>query len=268
MERKRTNSGSVGITVLLLIALIGVSGYVVYDKVFAEKEPKQEENIKQEEQIKQEEKEEVLDATSSEVTSLLNGISSSPSAFCGVWDYYKDSKVEVGSLSNSLVFDIALGHLKASGIEVLTTGTTFTASQVDQEIQKYFGKNYVFTHKTIESCPKFTYDASTQTYTVGVSGCGGICGFPNLKKIVSAVRRTNTIELGIRVLFVGSIESSAQPAYYQDYQKTKLLTDLATDSYGLVEETDANLSKGTLYKMVFTLEDGHYVFTSSEPVSE
>lgn len=250
------------IVVALLVVIIGLGGYVLYDKILSEDSKiSTEEKVKKEE--KKEEKEVALDVTSKEVTDLFNSITSGWNKYCGVDNYFADKKVTVDDIDNDLASSIMLYNLIESGVKH-AEGSTFTKKQVEDIIVKLFGKKYKYTYKTINSCPSFTYDEAKELYTAGPSGCGGICGPHNMKKVVKATKTDSKIELYVRVLFVGSGENIK---YYNDYKTTKEVS-VETNENGFALENDANYQKGSLYKMTFTKEDNNYVFTSSEPVNE
>ena len=105
-----------------------------------------------------------------------------------------------------------------------------------------------------------------------MSACGGTCGPRDYVKIVKATKTDSKIELNIRVLFRGDEEFKnaggySYPKYYKDSKKT-IEVDLTRDYENIPLETSENYQKGSLYKMIFTNEDGNYVFTSSELVNE
>ena len=88
----------------------------------------------------------------------------------------------------------------------------------------------------------------------------------NLKKVVRALKNDQTIELYVRVLFAGGVDTTD---YYKDYNKTQKVEGLEMDSNNLFPiESDNNVAKGSLYKLTFENEDGNYVFVSSELVNE
>lgn len=137
-------------------------------------------------------------------------------------------------------------------------GKNFTEDQLNEKIKEIFGKNYKFEHKNYPSCPAWNYNAINKTYEYSGDGCGGSCGQISLRQVVKAIKTDNTIETYVRVLFVNVDK------YYKDYNKTIEVTDLEKAGDGTVKESANNLAKGSLYKVIFTNEDGHYVFTSSE----
>lgn len=272
MEEKKKNAGHTFLIVLLVLALIGTSGYIVYDK-FIVKESKQESQV-----VKKDDEDEektdimVLEVTDSEVRDVFKKISTGLTAYCGVNDYYKNVKVTSNDISNDLAFNIAVLQIYndkvAQGIQspFSAVGDAFTATEVETKIASTFGKDYKFTHKTFELCPTFSYDATNNKYVIPAApGCGGTCGPSNLKKIVKAIKNDKIMELYVRVLFAGG---ASETDYYKDFNKTQKVGGLETNwNTGFATDSDANVAKGSLYKMIFEKEDNAYVFVSSELVS-
>lgn len=267
----KKGAGFLIIIVALLIALLGLGGYLIYDKFIAPEEDNKKTEEKEKKEEKKEEKETALDVTSKEVTDLFSSITTGWNKYCGVNNYFTDKKVTTTDIDNDLASSIMLYNLIKSGVKY-DEGSTFTKKQVEDTIIKLFGKNYKYTYKTINSCPSFTYDASKEVYTAGPSGCGGTCGATVMKKVVKAIKTDSKMVLYVRVLFPGdkeSVDENNRPymKYYKYNSDEELQLDRIPGNY-LPEEKDTNYQKGSLYKMTFTKEDNNYVFTSSEPVNE
>ena len=263
------------LVVILVLALIMTTGYIVYDKFIAGGEVEEKNDDNKVNTIKEDISEQLVDVdvNSTEIQDLFSNISHGLNSYCGINYYYQDKKIFAGDLSNDLVFDIVLLQLyndrKAQGelYPFSQIGDGFTVNELDEKITSTFGKNYSFTHRTINSCPVFEYDSVNQKYVINSSpGCGGTCGAMNLKKVVRALKNDQTIELYVRVLFAGGVDTTD---YYKDYNKTQKVEGLEMDSNNFFPiESDNNVAKGSLYKLTFENEDGNYVFVSSELVNE
>lgn len=249
----------------LLIVVMGLGGYILYDKFG---ETKETENTEEKKEEKKEEKVENLEVTSKEVTDLFSSITIGWNRYCGVNNYFTDKKVSTNDMDNDIVTAIVLSNLNKTGV-TFNEGSTFTKKQVEDTITKLFGKNYKYTYKTIDSCPIFTYDETKEVYTAGPSDCGGTCGAIAMKKVVKAIKTDSKIELYVRALFpeMATDENGYAYAKYYKYKSNEEI-QLERDYNNNPTETDANYQKGSLYKMTFTKEDNNYVFTSSEPVNE
>lgn len=275
MSERKKNKGLIMLVVILVLALIMTTGYIVYDKFIAGGEVEDKNDDNKVNTIKEDISEQLVDVdvNSTEIQDLFSNISHGLNSYCGINYYYQDKKIFAGDLSNDLVFDIILSQLyndrKAQGelYPFSQIGDGFTVNELDEKITSTFGKNYSFTHRTINSCPVFEYDSVNQKYVINSSpGCGGTCGAMNLKKVVRALKNDQTIELYVRVLFAGGVDTTD---YYKDYNKTQKVEGLEMDSNNFFPiESDNNVAKGSLYKLTFENEDGNYVFVSSELVNE
>ena len=275
MSERKKNKGLIMLVVILVLALIMTTGYIVYDKFIAGEEVEEKNDDNKVNTIKEDISEQLVDVdvNSTEIQDLFSNISHGLNSYCGINYYYQDKKIFAGDLSNDLVFDIILSQLyndrKAQGelYPFSQIGDGFTVNELDEKITSTFGKNYSFTHRTINSCPVFEYDSVNQKYVINSSpGCGGTCGAMNLKKVVRALKNDQTIELYVRVLFAGGVDTTD---YYKDYNKTQKVEGLEMDSNNFFPiESDNNVAKGSLYKLTFENEDGNYVFVSSELVNE
>lgn len=275
MSERKKNKGLIMLVVILVLALIMTTGYIVYDKFIAGGEVEEKNDDNKVNTIKEDISEQLVDVdvNSTEIQDLFSNISHGLNSYCGINYYYQDKKIFAGDLSNDLVFDIVLSQLyndrKAQGelYPFSQIGDGFTVNELDEKITSTFGKNYSFTHRTINSCPVFEYDSVNQKYVINSSpGCGGTCGAMNLKKVVRALKNDQTIELYVRVLFAGGVDTTD---YYKDYNKTQKVEGLEMDSNNFFPiESDNNVAKGSLYKLTFENEDGNYVFVSSELVNE
>lgn len=275
MSERKKNKGLIMLVVILVLALIMTTGYIVYDKFIAGGEVEDKNDDNKVNTIKEDISEQLVDVdvNSTEIQDLFSNISHGLNSYCGINYYYQDKKIFAGDLSNDLVFDIILSQLyndrKAQGelYPFSQIGDGFTVNELDEKITSTFGKNYSFTHRTINSCPVFEYDSVNQKYVINSSpGCGGTCGAMNLKKVVRALKNDQTIELYVRVLFADGVDTTD---YYKDYNKTQKVEGLEMDSNNFFPiESDNNVAKGSLYKLTFENEDGNYVFVSSELVNE
>lgn len=256
----------------LLFIILGLVLYICYDKgligenvedIIKTVETNDEEKTSTEEEKNEAE---VLEVVSNDVRHLFNTLTTGTGQYCGVWNYFTDKKVTASDISNDLASAIVLNSLYNNGMAINRKATIFTKNQMATEIRKIFGKDYSYEHKDIDICPSYKYDTTTETYTVGDGQCNGACGAPNKAKIVKAIKENDNIEIYVRVLF-SSLNDSVSTVYYKDVNKTQ---PVSVEKAGVVDYSisDETFSEGSLYKMIFTLEDGNYIFTSSEPVTK
>ncbi len=266
---KKKSSGMVIFLLLVIIAILGV--YICYQEGLLEIKPEEKvvnktEN-KKEEVEKQEpvEEIEVLEVVDNDVRHLFETLTTGLGEYCGIWNYFTEEKVTPQDIPNNLATSIALNSLYKNGIAIDRKGTTFTDTQLNSKIKEIFGSNYEYENEDIDICPTYTYDEENHTYTTGDKTCSGICTVPNKAKIVKAYKKGDTIEIYVRVLF-SNVGEQIPTTYYKDFNKTEPIEVEKTSplDYNISDET---YKEGSLYKMTFTSEQGNYIFTSSEAVT-
>lgn len=270
-QNHKKGKGMVVLVVVLIVIILALVGYLVYDKVFADSIKKDEKDTvltekKKEKEEKEEVKTEELDVNSTEVQSLYTNLTTGHSQYGGIWDYFKDQTVRSQDIPDFIVSSIALSRLSESGVINLSAQNRFSASEIDRVVDQIFGKNYRYIHSTIQGCPVFFYDASTNMYTSDIPQCGGTSGPGNEAKVVKALKKGDKLEIYTRVVFMTPSSIGSDYTYYKDYNHTQVV-EVSRDSMNAMLRENTNYEKGTLYKMVFTLEDGNYVFVSSEPTT-
>lgn len=246
------------IIAILLIALLGSVGYTIYDKVL-KKENTPEKELQQEKTTK--ETEEYLEITDQLVLDTIDKIDSALGYYCGTEkEYMKNEKVTAKDITNELAYATVMTRLMTD------TNSPIPASQLDKAIDETFGKDYQFEHKTYMTCPAYAYDAASGYYNFAEAECGGTCGPSNQKEIVKVRKTDKTLEIYERIVFA-NIEMSEgdKVAYCKDVNLQQVVGYLSsTDIQYNKEEVQKVISKGSLYKLTFNLEDGNYVFASSE----
>ena len=177
--------------------------------------------------------------------------------------FISDKKYTVNDISNDMAFEIGRLNLP----------NTFSAEDLDYQIDAILGKDYKFTHKSFDGCASFKY--SNKTYKLVSATCGGSIDFQNVQKIVGASKNGNELYIYVGVLFVkvndkGNDDSNDDVIeYYKDYNYNEKVTNYIKNKdidSGIAEDCVENAKLGTIYKMIFNLEDGNYVFVSSEPM--
>ena len=277
VEKKSHTGAKVFLVLLLMIGCL-VLGYYLSNSGIVNidlgKSDKKEVSDKSKKTTKSDSKEceEALEVSSNEAIDLFSKMTSAEGYYCGFFKMFTDKKVTVDSIDPKDVSKIVLRSLYRK-YNRTDEGSTYTKDEVDAMVKEIFGKDYKYTHGTIEgACPAFTYDEASQTYKVGVHACGGTCGPSSLAQVVKAVKTSNGIDLYVRMIFaedqsiIMTKQNISDVNYYSDFARTNKL-DLVRDQYGRVAETLANYAKGSLYKMTFELEDGNYIFKSSESVT-
>ena len=251
--------------ILLVLFFIGIGlGFAasklldepVKEGTTEEKESKE----KKEEKKKDEVKEEELNVDSEPVTSLFENITNANTKYCGYYGLFTNKKTTANDISmedRSLIM-VNLLYKKLGDTE----GKTYTKKEIDNLYKQLFGTNVSIQHGNVKSCPSLTYDSTKETYTVGEHACGGTCGpFSTYGQVKKAVKTGDTIVLDVRVIFA---DYNLQK-WYADYDNTKEI-QVPNDPETNGPDPSSVMDQATLYKVTFKLEDGNYVFVSTEPV--
>lgn len=257
IEEKKNNS--VWKILLIIVLMIGcfTSGYFINDILKTDKKNEKEE-IKDNQK---EEKEPIVtnyEITDAKVANLIDNLlrgGFNYGACQSLEVFVNNNKVETKDISNLAVYHIVEMN------EFYEKKNSFTLDEMNNAIKKYFGKDYVFNPNNVDyngqSCPHYNYDNSSKTFNKQEAACGGTCGPTTSYKLEKAVDTDGILELSIKVVFTSTTEG--KDGYYSDYQKTNQI--------GTFEDNQDNLYiHGSNYKFTFKLEDGNYVYVSSEPV--
>lgn len=257
--------GNLIVIILLILIVIGLIGYIVYDKIIWK-----EEIVETNKNKSNNPPVESLEVTDPQVIDLLDKLSYM--YHCDEYDYayLQDKKITTNDLENAVVYNMACKNINSTiDSSRTTTFNDFTKETLRKEIDKIVGKDYKFTDTTYPDCPNWKYDSDSSTYKFdNETVCGCTRGpFHSLMKTVKAEKKGNKMIVYLRAIFVDTGDGDG----YFDRARTKKITNLEKQKYsyepGAIIENDANFSKGTLYKIEFNLEDGNYIFASSEPVN-
>lgn len=277
-EEKRANL-SKGLIFVLVMALILALIYIAYDKGFIPKpstsntdivdnknNDKDDDKNTDNDGDSQTDKDLVvkLEVNDNIVTDTYNRVTRSTKE-CGVWEYFKDTRVSANALKNEFVYEVAVVNA-----EDMFGKMNLTEEQFSKVVSNIFGKSYNYNHvQYTGKCARFIYNWNTKSYDYQSElACGGTCAVTDFKKVVGAYKEDNKLTIEVGVLFVDY--NNGDIKYYKDYNHTTGVTGLAftsTDSFVLAD-TEENARKGTIYDMVFELEDGNYVYRYTEPTNK
>ena len=263
--QKKKNSVLSIILVIILMAACLVVGYFINDAgIFNFSEEKE---VKQEEKEKKEEKKEPVvtnyAVTDEKVANLIRNIHAIGSGVnnCDITEFYtNDKKVVASDVPNLMAYHIAEKN------EFLEK-SSFTLDDMNKAIKKYLGKDYQFDPTKIDykgvTCPQFNYDSNNKVFNKQETACGWTCGPHADYKIVKAVDTDGLLKIDVKVIFYSYEKNDS---YYSDYAKTKVIGS-QMQNYNNASY-DGLFDKGSDYQFTFKLEDGNYVFVSSEPVKK
>ncbi len=265
-QNNKSNKGLIILVIILIIALISTGCYMILTppkvkKLTPSPTPEEKTNTG-----------ETIAPDSEEVTNLITNLTTAIDT-CGIYNYFTDQEITTFDIDNSLAFQLAITVLykekQAQNItNLFTADDTFTEEEITTEVQNLFGTSYQFTHQNYpNTCPKFNFNKDTNQYYVpNTPICGLTCGPTNVFKITEATKYDDSLVIDLKMLFVDT-EKGNGIEYYKDYTKTKLITSISEDDFYMnhtVDISDEDYMKGDTYRLTFTLENDHYVFTSSK----
>ena len=260
-EVKKTNNGlGPGFMVILVVLfLIGIGLGFAAAKVI-DLDVKEETKEVEKDKKKEEKKEPVVTnyaVTDEKVSKLIDNLD------VGILDdscktleiYVNNKKVEAKDITIQKAYRIA------ESAEFFNSGKqSVSLDEFTKVVQKYLGKDYNFNPSDgmgKGQCMSYVYDASTKTFNKQETACGGTCGPMPSYKMIKAVDTDGVLKIDVKVIFASLDEG--KDGYYSDYAKTNKIGTFEDDREALYD-------KGSNYQFTFKLEDGNYVFVSSEPV--
>ena len=249
-KEKKSNGVLVTVLVILLLVVFTCFGYaaggVRVSKTTIEETSKK---VEEKNESKSSSKATVYETTDEMITNLLNTLFSIPGCGAGIEAFMNNSKVGVKDVTNLQAYHmVQKNHWNDESISL---------DDFQKEVKKYLGKDYIFEATSIdykgETCPIFNYDSASQTFKKQETACGWTCGPVGTRYLVTkAVEEDGMLKLTLRVVF------GDNTSFYADFNHTKLL-DSDVNEYTLVP-----YEKGSAYLVTYKLEDGNYVFISSE----
>ncbi len=242
---KKKSSGSTVIIILLILLILGMIGYLLYDRGIILQNKTGEETERVEDSTKdekQEEKEETLSLTDAKFITIYNALKNEI--------YEKDRENGYQSFTNAELASISVSGLQESDF-VKTQETsqwgdfyyTLQADLLENHLKTYFGngvtleKNalvgntYVLANVNLGGSGMGidSYDSNTNTFKVRFVGVGGSRGpQPNIvnRKINKATQKGDTITLEEKAIYIAQ-ENYLTFHVYKDPAKTTLLETIA-----------------------------------------
>lgn len=274
LKEKNKEKSSKILIILLVVVLVAALLYIAYDKgyIFNTKKTVDSPGVEDNKKDDNDNKNEViqLDLDDSIVTDLSNKFIERPAVGhnCGIYEFYTNSKVSVADLSNKLVYQIADGL----AYNKYSDAASVSESQFSEIVASLFGESYKYKnadYNNQDGCSMYKYNSSTKTYDKKTGGCDNLCYFHDVRKVVNAYKDDKTLTLEVGVLFLTD-NNDGNYRYYKDYNKTISVTEFSPHSLDerAADYTVDNAKKGTIYKMVFNLENGNYVYSYTEPANK
>ena len=246
-EEKKTNGVLVTVLVVLLLLVFTGFGYAIGGVRLNKQTMKKVSTTVEEKEQNNKTTMTVYETTDEKITSLLDTLFSFPT--CNVVDMYaKDTVVTNKDITNLQAYNMVQKNY--------WNQESVSLEEFQKAIHKYLGKDYTFDPTSInyqgETCPQFNYDASSQTFKKQETACGWTCGPVGTHyQITKAVEENGVLTLSLRVVF-----GDGGSTFYADSKHNTVLVN------DVNEYTTVPYAKGNLYKVVYKLEDGNYVFNS------
>ena len=223
------NKGMVFAIIILILLVLGLSGFIVYDKVINKEKP--EHNVKITEETKA--IEENLDETAQMLIDKLEKY---------YVDYYdKDEKMDFASADDKDLIKGAYAYKQDD---------TLTKEKVDDYYNNLFGKkltNYPDFNCWANDGILYKYNYDKNEYErEGLHGHGGLCtSKSSFIKYNNIEKNEDTYTITVTKVYEpadGMCQSSEENAFYADYKYTVKIDELSsftkTDAYGNIDKAD------------------------------
>lgn len=256
---KKTKNKNTGIIVFLILVLICMTGYIIYDKTMSDKCDVKENEKTEEEKF---EKLEYLDIYSDQIQKLYNNIQTS-GCYENTVEFYRNGSVSMDSFKKNafyMAYEMLVeekGTTNSYGYKELKS---FTIDEINKKVQQIFGKEFNVEAKAYQICPVYNYDNSTKTYTLDPEGgCGCTTGpdGPHMT-LYQATTTGDKISIYESVVYQQYDGESNLYTYYKDPLYNQKINDYSCEQ-GF--STKKCIDNSTKYKFTFTLEDDNYILT-------
>lgn len=248
-EGKKQSWGLVTTLVVILFAVFCGFGYAVGGFRVSKSIIKNESNTTEGKAERNNTNITVYETTDEKITNVLKVLFSYPD--CNVVDMYANDKIVEAK-------DITALQAYRMVESKYFDKDSMTLDEFQNAVHTILGKDYNIDPTSLDystsNCMRFVYDTNAKTFNKQETACGWTCGPVSTRYLVTrAVEDDGEFTITMRVAF-GDGEST----FYKDsLHQNKLAT--YNEGYDVIpfEQADA-------YKFTFRLEDGNYVFVSSE----
>ena len=262
-KSKKKNPIGLILLVIVLMTFSSIGGYYVNESnVFGNRKecPEVNKNNNIEEKTEEKINDEQLDLE--KVVDLMKNLTTANNYYCGFYKIFTDKKVTGNDLEANDRYRIVLSKLYEKYGMTEKNGY-YTKEQFDKVYKEIFGSKVQYINEDIDSCPNYKYDSLEKKYIDLGHECGGTCGPDGTDyKITNLNKKDDMIELSVRVVFYDLDTDS----YYSDSNFTKKIEIEKDPEFGVRIIKDSHYKQGSLYKVVFELEDENYIFKYSELV--
>lgn len=282
MKEKKQNKGMIVIIVILVLALLGTTGYIVYDKFLKEEVNVSKENKNNSQYENVEKEKEVTDSLLKEGLSLkiamLEKISNTETEkYRSGYIYKKDiSNSEINS--DTKLYNVLQNlYHENEGLIPVTTNYDFkelepyksVATQIDVSLvtERYndlYGERVV-DHKNLDGCPMFIYDAENSKY-YGMAECGGTSSTYLKSYNNKYTQLKDDFYVYVSVASITYNDQEGNSTVYTDYEMQNKYKDVTIAEVENIINS-SNYKDFSEYKYTFTKnKNGNYIFSSIERV--
>lgn len=182
-----------------------------------------------------------------------------PPANCGAIEVFAKDKPVYASDINSLYAANTVTMNLSDNVD--ERPDTISLEDFVKEVKKYYGDNYNFNAESLVDVQGLAnYKYNDGVFKKHSNNWGGTCGPSSSYRYSDVKKDGDNLEVYVYVVFNGlTSDNLSDGTYYADYNRSKFLEDF---NWSNAED----YKRGSLYKFTFKLEDGNYVFVSSEPV--
>lgn len=281
MKENRQNKGMIITIVILVLALLGTTGYIVYDKFLKEEVDvsKEDKNNNQYENIEKEITDSLLKEGLAKKITMLEKISNMET------EKYRDGYIYKKDISNSEInSEVKLYNVlqnlynENEGLIPVTTNYDFKelepyksfATQIDVSLvtERYYDLygEKIISHQNLNGCPTFIYDATNSKY-YGMAECGGTS--PTYLKSYNNkyTQLKDNFYVYVSLASITNNEQEDNSTVYTDYEMQNKYKDVT------IQEVENNLINSSNYKdfseYKYTFiknENGNYIFSAIERV--
>jgi hypothetical protein len=177
MEKK--NTGLIVLVIVLSLLVVGLGGFIVYDKVLSNNEVENNYNSSNNDSNVSSENDGVLWINDESVKELYNMVVfydgyyyDTKSPYYNSWYFYENKDVDLNNISNDTKLNMACARLEANDkIKNENDSYYFNASDLELELKKIFGEDVKYElSKTVSGI--YDYNETTKRY-VRADGLGG-----------------------------------------------------------------------------------------------
>ena len=270
-EDKKKGNGLVVVIILLILVIVGLALYICYDKGIVFKKEVSDKTVKEEKKKKAEENT-ITNLTDADVSSIISQLDVYNSYFSGNYPINN-----VSELSNQSILEFASRN-------VTMTNSSFTSSDVDKVVKKYFGNDFKYTNEDINCFVGdgvlYRYDSATGKYAFATDvnhghGGGGSYRTKTYFQDGTYDKNNDIYTLNVKVLYgpnagdtygpVDSFYSNAKDAMEYKNELYKInVDDISGDDSGYYDEAYKNV-KDKLPITTYTLKkdgSGNYGLVS------